>query len=564
MNGMAPSRGLPFPNEGWRAQLRPAHASVAEGACQLPRHIKRYALIAIPEGDDMDQLRMVARLAALPEGRGVRVDVQGRKILLVRQGDGVHAYAAECPHANGPLEEGAVCNGRIVCPWHKGTFRLSDGSLLEPPALDGLARYRVRVTAGGDVLVAPEPIHQPAPATPEDARTMLIVGAGAAGTAAAAALREAGFGGRVLLVGQEPGDPFDRTSLSKFVMAGAMPPDEAPPLLPPDFFTEQRIDRIAAEVERLNVAACTVRTRDGQEFAYDAALVATGGVPKRLDIPGADLGGVQVLRTRQDAAAILACVRDGGRVVILGSSFIGLEVASGLRERKLDVAVVAPEAVPFARQFGPRLGSMFRALHEANGVVFHLGTQAERLEGQGRVARVVLADGTVLPADLVIMGVGVAPATGFVDGLKLAEDGGIPVDGGMLAADGLYAAGDIALFPLPRGGERVRVEHWRVAQQHARIAAHNMLGGAEVYSGVPFFWTYHYGKSFEYLGHASHWDDVVIDGDPDQHRFVAFLVRGGNVAAVVACQRERETAILAESLRRSLAVDTALQLIRGA
>jgi NADPH-dependent 2,4-dienoyl-CoA reductase/sulfur reductase-like enzyme/nitrite reductase/ring-hydroxylating ferredoxin subunit len=507
-------------------------------------------------------MQKVATLSALRDDRGLRVEIGEEKILLVRDGDAVRAYSALCPHAGGPLEEGAVCHGRIVCPWHKGTFRQSDGALLEPPALDGLTRYPVRVE-GEDVLVSPEKIVVASPRPPDDGRILLIAGAGAAGAAAASALREFGFGGRILLVGREPGLPFDRTSLSKFVVAGQMKPEETPPLRPATFYPDQRIERIEAELHHLDVPRRRATLSDGRVLRFDAALIATGSMPRSLDVPGAGLPGVHVLRTLQDAAATLRDVRHGARAVILGSSFIGLEVASCLREQEMAVSVVAPEEVPFARQFGGRIGRSFRALHEAHGVRFHLGASAARLDGGSRVEAVVLQDGRRLPADLVVIGVGVRPATEFVEGVAHAEDGGLAVDAGMRVAETVYAAGDIAVFPLPRGGPRVRVEHWRVAQQQARIAARNMLGGNAVYDGVPFFWTYHFGKRFEYLGHADTWDDVVLDGDLDRQSFVALLLQGNTVGAVAACGRERETATLAELMRAPLPTEAALRIIRA-
>jgi NADPH-dependent 2,4-dienoyl-CoA reductase/sulfur reductase-like enzyme/nitrite reductase/ring-hydroxylating ferredoxin subunit len=506
-------------------------------------------------------MRKLARLQDLAEDRGLRVTLDDHQILLVRTGDDVQAFQADCPHAGAPLEQGAICQGRLVCPWHKAVFRLSDGALVEPPALAALARYPVQVTADGDVLVSAESYGFEYPSRDGDRRTVAIIGAGAAGGAAALALREGGFGGTILLIGQESGPPYDRTALSKFVLAGQMPPDEVPPLVPEAELAAHNIRQVFGRVERLDVAGRRVQMADGSAHGYDMALIATGGTPRRLDLPGAELAGVHVLRARDDAARILAEVRPGARVVILGASFIGLEVASALREQDVQVAVVSPEEVPFVRQFGPEIGGMFRDLHAAHGVAWHLPGQAARLDGEGRVRRVVLDDGTVLPADLVILGVGVRPATEFIRGLELAEDGGIPVDAGMRAAEGLYAAGDIARFPL--GGAEVRIEHWRVAQQQARIAAHNMLGGNDRFEGVPFFWTYHYGNRFEYLGHATEWDEVVIEGDLRERRFVALLVARGQVAAVVACQRERATAVLAERLRTPLTTEEALRLIRA-
>ena len=509
------------------------------------------------------RVRKVAELGALREDRGLAVELDGKKILLVRAGDIVRAFGAECPHAGAPLDAGAVCNGRIVCPWHKAAFRVSDGRLLEPPALDGLPRYPVQVDASGAVLVSAQPIETPQAETTPDARRIVVIGAGAAGTAACAALREFGFGGEVTLIGREPGEPYDRTALSKFVMSGEQAPDEAPSLREEGFFERHRIDRIRAEVVALDAGAKRVELGDGRTLAYDAALVATGGTAKRPDLPGADLRGVYTLRERADAEAILKDVRKGSRAVILGGSFIGLEVASALRKQEVDVAVVTPEALPFVKQFGPRLGAMFRDLHVQNGVAFHAGATAERLEGDGRIERVVLEDGRQLPADLVIAGIGVRPATGFLRGVSLADDGGVPVDETMRAAAGLYAAGDIARFPLPGNGGSTRIEHWRVAQQHARVAGRAIMGGDARYDGVPFFWTYHFGKRFEYIGHAAAWDDVLIEGDLDEHRFVALLVKDGAVAAAVACQRERATAALIERMRATVAIEDVLALIRA-
>jgi NADPH-dependent 2,4-dienoyl-CoA reductase/sulfur reductase-like enzyme/nitrite reductase/ring-hydroxylating ferredoxin subunit len=507
-------------------------------------------------------MERVAKLTELRTDRGLCVEVGDKKILLVRDGEALRAYSAVCPHAGAPLDEGAVCNGRLVCPWHKATFRISDGALLEPPALDGLARYPVRVD-GEDIFVSSTEIEPQKPKPTRDRRTMLIVGAGAAGATAAAALRDFGFGGRVVLVGRESGLPFDRTSLSKFVVAGQMSPDETPLLRSKEFYDEHDIERIEAEVSRLDAAKRDAILSDGRTLAFDSALLATGSVPNSLDIPGAGLAGVHLLRTRSDASAILADVRPGARAIILGSSFIGLEVASALREQKVEVSVVSPAAIPFERQFGERIGRSFQKLHEAHGVKFHAGAQAEKLEGHERVEAVLLKDGRRLLADFVIVGVGVRPATDFVEMAERGKDGGLIVDASMRVARDQYAAGDIANFPLPPDGTRVRIEHWRVAQQQARVAAANMLGGEVVYEGVPFFWTYHYGQNFEYLGYAEKWDEEVIEGDLDRQNFVALLLQRKRVAAVVASGRERLTAVLAEKMRKLLYVEEALRIIES-
>ncbi|MCC8400350.1 FAD-dependent oxidoreductase [Paraburkholderia sp. MMS20-SJTN17] len=523
--------------------------------------------------------RRVARLSEVPAERAVRVSVDDTPILLVRDGDTVHAYSANCPHAGGPLEEGALCHGRIICPWHKGTFDVATGDVLEPPALLPLDRYPVTLD-GDDVLVSAEKIARPEPAAPTppgDAAAQpkhyAVIGAGAAGAAACAALRECGFEGRITLIGDEAQAPYDRTSLSKFVPSFEMAPADVPPLLPPDWAHAHGIERIVAKVARLDVPAHTIHFESGaggsgqsiEPLKYDTALLATGGVPRVPDIPGCDLGGVLVLRHLDDASALVDALGDDAsqtRVAIIGSGFIGLEVASALRQHGVPVSVISRDEVPFAKQFGERAGRMLRALHESHGVRFYPGAKVASLEGEeGNVHTVMLDSGQAIAADVVLLGTGVAPATGFVEGLPLQKDGGVIVNAGMQAACGLYAAGDIAVFPLHENQEPVRIEHWRVAQQHARIAAQNMCGARNRYADVPFFWTYHYGKNFEYLGHADEWDEIFIDGDIDHHRFIALYVRDGNVDAVLACEREALTARLSDAMRGGLSRADALAII---
>jgi len=496
-------------------------------------------------------IQQAAKFVDLPEDRGTRVTVADTPILLIRQGDQVHAVSADCPHAGAPLEEGAVCNGHIVCPWHKGTFAIADGSLIEPPPLSGLKCYSVAIE-NGNVLVSPEAKAQSQRKAAADTRTMAVIGAGAAGAAACATLREAGFDGRLVLIGPEHVMPYDRTALSKFVLAGDMPPEKIPLLLPDDFLSSQRIERVEAEVVKLDAPAKRIDLSNELTLHYDAALICTGGIPKPMDVPGSNLRRVFLLRSRDDAAVILASLEGLQKALIVGASFIGLEVASSLRKRGMDVTVVAPGKVPLGSQFGEKLGRLFQRLHEKNGVVFRMESKIAAFLGDDIVSEAELESGEKLPTEVVIIGTGVRPATDFLKGVNLADDGGVPVDSSMQAASGLYAAGDIAQFPMPRSDQTLRIEHWRVAQQHACVAALNMVGGDEHYTGVPYFWTYHFGKRFEYLGHASEHDDVVIDGDLDTHAFIAYLMKDGLVAAAVACDREAPTARLAEAMRSTL------------
>ncbi|SAL66261.1 FAD-dependent pyridine nucleotide-disulfide oxidoreductase [Caballeronia peredens] len=512
-------------------------------------------------------LHRVARFADLSADRGTRVRVKGADkdaqeipILLIRDGDAVRAYGADCPHAGGPLEEGAICNGRIVCPWHKGTFEVRDGSLVEPPPLKALTRYEASIR-DGDVYVSSQPVESSAPKKAQDKdKTMLIVGAGAAGAAACAALREAGFAGRIVLAGSDAREPYDRTSLSKFTLAGDMPPDDVPSLLDPGFFGTHDIERIESQAVKLDASDKHAELADGTKIEYDAALVCTGGMPKALDIPGANLEHVHLLRTRDDARAILASLEGRKRVVIIGASFIGMEVASCLRKRDMDVTIVAPGKVPFAKQFGERIGEMFKRLHEKNGVAFRMNARVSALRGGNAVREVMLESGEKIAADVVIAGTGVEPATRFLSGVTLEDDGGLSVDATMLAAPSLYAAGDIVHFPLPRANANVRIEHWRVAQQHARVAAYNMAGSARNYDGVPYFWTFHYDKTFDYLGHVKEPDSIEIDGDLDAQHFIAYLMKDAHVGAVVACEHDAAVCRLAEAMREPLTLDDARRI----
>ena len=504
-------------------------------------------------------LHRVARFADVPEDRGLEVKIGDCKIVLLRAAGELRAFQGECPHAGAPLADGALCHGRLICPWHKAAFRAEDGALCEPPALDSLKRYPLEVR-GDEVWVDDQPIADPHIPPADDTRTFVIVGAGAAGTACAAALREKGFGGRIKMIDREPDAGYDRTVLSKFVLAGEMSPEETPPLRDEDFYKEQRIERIQGEISSLDAAAKTLHLRDGQTVNYDAAVLATGGEPNPLELPGADLPQVFLLRSKAQAEQIMNAAAPDQRAVIIGDSFIALECASALRQHGLDVTVLARHAVPFAAQFGDAVGKAIRALHEENGVKFVTEYEAQEITGSGKVEAVLLDNGLRLSADLVVAGVGVHPATEAFASLPREKDQSLRVDDGMRVGEGLWAIGDIATFPL--SGQPQRIEHWRLAQQHARIAAANMLGGHEHYLDVPFFWTWHFGKNYEYLGHAEQWDEVEFMGEPEQPPFIGLFGKNGIVVAAVACEKERAMATLAERMKQPLSIEEAWQLIR--
>lgn len=504
-------------------------------------------------------MHQVARLADVREDRGLEVTLNESSILLLRAGGQVRAFQGKCPHAGAPLAKGAVCHGRLICPWHKAAFRAEDGALCEPPALDSLERYHVEVR-GEEVWVDDQPL--PAAKIPpaDDPRIFVIIGSGAAGTACAAALREKGFGGRILMIDREAEAGYDRTVLSKYVLAGDMTVDKTPPLRDETYFTQQRIERRHGEVTDLDVDARQIRLASGETLSYDAVLLATGGVPGTPGFPGLELPGVFTLRSLADSRRILDRTQPGQRAVIIGDSFIAMEVASSLRKRELSVTVLARHPVPFAKQFGDSIGKAILARHRANGVVYHSDGEAARIEGEDKAEAVVLDNGQRFAADLVIVGTGVRPATEPFANLPRGKDESLIVDDGMRVTDGVWAVGDIATFPL--NGQPRRIEHWRLAQQQARIAATNMLGGEEHYLDVPFFWTYHFGKRYDYLGHAEEWDEVQFKGTPEHPPFIALLGKDGLVAAVVACDEGRAMAALAQRMKQLLPVDEAWRLVR--
>jgi NADPH-dependent 2,4-dienoyl-CoA reductase/sulfur reductase-like enzyme/nitrite reductase/ring-hydroxylating ferredoxin subunit len=486
----------------------------------------------------------IASLTDLVDGDMRSVEVDGEEILLVRDGQTIHAVGARCPHAGGPLEQGVRNGDRVVCPWHKATFCLRTGALLEPPAVDSLPRYDVRIE-GQRILVTLPPGEPPEPSRPVDARTFVIAGAGAAGALAAQTLREAGFNGRIVMLDRHNRVPYDRTVLSKYFLSGE-PNAEKSPLQSQLFYQRHRIERRTAEVTLLDAATKRIDCADGSSLEYDAALLATGAAPSLPKLPGAHLRDVFLLRSRADADAILAAAERSGRAVVLGASFIGMEVAASLRERGLEVTVVGKEAAPFEKQLGAAIGNAFVGLHRKNGVSFRLGQEIDALEGDGAVRTVVLANGERLPADLVVIGFGVRPVTDYLRGVKLNEDGSVSVDATLKVSDGLYAAGDIARFPLMGDGAPIRVEHWRVAEQHGRVAALNMAEQGVRYDVVPVFWTIQYMKRLDYVGHATEWDDIVVHGDLGKPEFLAYYVKDEKVIAAAGLDRDQETAALIE------------------
>ena len=486
----------------------------------------------------------------VPDGGMHTFEVGDQKVLVIRDGDKFSAYDALCPHAGADLGEGVRCGVRVICPWHHATFEASSGELIEPPALHGLTRYRL--SRDGDTWrvdlneeVAPE-----APPESGKGKHTVIVGGGAAGFMAAQTLRTGGYAGRITVLSAENRAPYDRTALSKAYLSGKKPADKLP-LGGPDWAQQHDIElREGVRVTAIDRQAHTVRFESGETLTYDALIVATGATPNTLKVPGAELAGIHQLRSLEDAESLKEAAA-GKHLVIVGSSFIGLEAASSLVESAASVTVIGQEDEIMKPAVTPAVGKAIRALHEQHGVKFYLDAEVEGFEGSGQVQAVKLKDGERIKADLVLLGVGVQPNSDLLS--DLADDkGAVPVDGNMRAAAEVYALGDIALSPTVLGD--MRVEHWRVALQGGMVAAQDILQQPAPMAGrVPFFWTQQYGKSLRYVGHAESLEETHIWGDVAELKFIGFAFEEGRAVAAFGMGQDRELIAFGELLRQGRA-----------
>lgn len=485
--------------------------------------------------------------SGLQDGGMLAGHVAGQPVLLARRGDEFFAVGGTCTHYGAPLADGIMTGTTVRCPWHHACFDLRTGEAVRAPALRSLARYRVErrgaLVVVGDEIAAPPRQRAPA-ASPE---SIVIVGGGAAGDAAADMLRREGYAGPVTVISADTDAPYDRPNLSKDYLAGSAP-EEWIPLRPNSFYEERGITvMLSSPVAAIDTRQRRVTLASGAAHAYDRLLIATGASPIRLpDAVGGET--VRYLRSLADSRALIADAARARSAVVIGASFIGLEVAASLRQRGLDVHVVAPEARPLERVMGTAISDYIRARHESNGVTFHLGrTVASAVKGG-----VTLDDGARIAADLVVAGIGVRPDVSLAQHAGLAVDNGIVVNEFLeTSAPGVFAAGDVARYPDHRTGEKIRVEHWVVAQRMGQTAARNMLGQRERFDAVPFFWSVHPDAQISYVGHASRWDAEDIDGDVASGNAAVRYRLNGRALAVATLGRDRA------SLEAELALERA-------
>ncbi|MNF40776.1 Rhodocoxin reductase [compost metagenome] len=498
----------------------------------------------LPSGPD---LAKGVPLDSVPATGVLPGHVDGSPVLLVRLEDGLHAVGGTCSHYGAPLADGLVVDDEIRCPWHHACFSLRTGAALRAPAFAALATWRVEIVGETVFVRAEETATQPARPRAPDSQpgSIVIIGGGAAGFAAAERLRELGYSGALSMLSDDASAPYDRPNLSKDYLAGTAPEDWIP-LQGPEFYTDRQIDlRQGCQVTAIDTGARQVLTGSGERLAYDVMLIATGAEPRRLHMPGFDLPNVFMLRSLADARAIVEASKRAASVVLIGAGFIGLEAAAALRARGLTVHVVAPEEVPMERTLGREVGGFLSGLHRDQGVVFHLRAAAKGFDGKF----LMLEDGTRIAADLLIVGAGVAPRTELAATAGMAVQDGILVDANLqTSVAGHFAAGDVARYRY--GADLIRVEHWVHAQRQGQAAAANMLGATQPFTDVPFFWTHHYGLDLRYTGYAGSWDEVRIDGRLANQDFTARYFRAGVLVAAASVGRDRENLAIEAALQR--------------
>ncbi len=516
--------------------------------------------------------KYISSIDELPEGKPVLRTIGRRRFLVVRLKDRIHVCSNTCPHRGAALHEGLVLGTEIVCPCHQGRFDLENGIPTGPPARDDLTVYDVATSSQEVRILRPRPARPWHVRKATNKRRIVILGAGAAGSAAAESLRCEGFDGRIFLISAERELPYDRTVLSKSflraeietgVLQGSSESRAATPdlseleLRPMEFYEQAEIDVLlgeeAIEVEPQRKA---VLFKSGKEFSFDSLLVATGGNPRRSNVSAERLSGLFALRSYQDALRIKQAVASAERVVIVGAGFLGLELAGSLSSRGLHVTIVSRDTLPLKPEFGERISQWILARTREQGISLCPGRVVERLRGAQRIDRVILDDGTAIPAQVVIEAIGIHPSSGFLIKSGLASADGVRVDRRQATvAPDIYAAGDLAL--LQESVEKTgRFEHWVDAEAQGRRAARALVGLTSPIEGTHFFWTEVGCHTLKFLGIADPNAVAVIRGSLEESAFLAGYYRllGGSPRLIGACAvgRDRELIAVGEHIRLGL------------
>ncbi|KAH7339741.1 flavoprotein [Rhizoctonia solani] len=507
----------------------------------------------------------------LGDGQLKQVGFEDGQVLLSRIGDKIYATSAFCTHYGAPLAKGVLTkDGRVVCPWHGACFQVCSGDIEDAPAPDALHAFKAEIKDGKIVVTAnPEHTTKDGKSRPPKLASInassnepgvVIVGGGSGGLFTVESLREHGYQGPITLISKEEYAPIDRTKLSKALITDPSKIEfRKPEVLKERYGVNFRSGTI---VTGLDPASKTVTLSNGETIKYANVVLAPGATPRRLPIEGGELGNVLTLRTIGNAKEIDNVLKEGKRIAFVGSSFISMELVVVASKRKLaSLDVIGMEEVPFERVLGKQVGAGLMKYHTNQGVKFHMQSKIKKLSGTTNVSSITFTDSfgseKTLEVDAVIMGTGVAPATEFLKSgpFHLEKDGGLAVDELLRVKGfedaGVYAIGDIAHYPQAPTGDSIRVEHWNVANNHGRAVGKTIAGSPQPFKKVPIFWSAQ-GQQLRYCGIGSGYDDIIIKGNPEEMKFVAYYVKGEKVIAVSSMQNDPVVSKCSELMRLEL------------
>ncbi|CAL8335275.1 apoptosis-inducing factor 3 [Gadus morhua] len=503
----------------------------------------------------------ICHVKDLENGQMREVDVGSGRALLIKEHGEFSAIAHKCPHYGAPLVKGVLSKGHIRCPWHGACFNIASGELEDFPGLDSLATFQVRVEKDKVIIRANKQALQAQKRSKPMSRCsavinsntgfshVLIIGSGPAGLVCAETLRQEGFTDRIVMVTADRHPPYDRPKLSKSLESTA----EQLRLRSPEFLQDHDIEVLTEkEVAVVDVKMRAVTFVDGSRMEYRKLFIATGSRPRPMSYQGMDVANVFHLGTPDDANSI-ARLANNRNAVVVGTSFIGMEVAAALTDKAHSVSIIGIESIPFKKALGEKVGKAIMKLFEANRVKFYMLNEVSEMKGQhGELKEVVLKSGKMLRADVCVIGTGSVPASGFLkqSGIHMDSKGFITVNKAMQTnVEGVFAGGDVVAFPFPqRNNKKVNIPHWQMAHVHGRVAALSMMGKPAEVQTVPYFWSAMFGKSIRYAGYGEGFDDVIIQGDLEELKFVAFYTRGEEVVAVASMNYDPIVSRVAEIL----------------
>jgi NAD(P)H-nitrite reductase large subunit/nitrite reductase/ring-hydroxylating ferredoxin subunit len=490
----------------------------------------------------------IAKTTELPLNSMKPVMADDKELLLVRTIDGdYYVVDSDCPHEGAPLYTGVLIDETIICPWHHACFNCKNGKVTEPPALSDLNSYNVTVKENNIYVdLKNKDIEQ------EDVdseihkkESYLIIGGGAAGSNAAITLRQEGFDGKILIMSDDEYPPYDRTELTKNFLKGNLKIEDIY-LKSEEFYMEHNIDLMKnITVSSLDTLTKTITLSNGQNIVYDKLLIASGSKPIIPYIPGNELKNIFTIRNISEVNELIENAKESKNCLIIGSSFIAMEAASSLIDYDVDITIVSKDKLPFERILGNDLGKYLLDEFKQKGIKFHLDTEPIEFIGKDSVNQVNLSDDETINTDFVLIGIGVKPSTDFING-KALDDGSLEVDEYLKFTNDVYAAGDLANYPSSFSDNRVRVEHWRTAQQQGKIAAKNMLNINEKFKSVPFFQTAQLGQNIQYVGTGEEWDEIFIDGEIKENNFIVYYLKNDKMNAVVGAGKDEEMIMIEE------------------